>query len=100
MPSKDEMETSFLIDGLDESVVDVYSCSNRWVGRIKKVADALGIEYTVPHEGAIRVTLPVRCLLFRVPPPKRELTEEQREVLRVRFKKNVLNTTELEEDNE
>ncbi len=78
-----EQETTFLIDGLDSKFVDCYSCSVVYVRRLAKIATDLGIEYTVPFEGAIRVRLPITCLLLR---PPRKVSEEFRAAARERAK--------------
>ena len=80
---REEAETTFLIDGVDNEFVDCYSCSTVYVRRLKKIADKLGIAYTTPFEGGIRVKLPAACLLLREP---RKMSEEARAAASVRFK--------------
>ena len=80
---RDEQETTFLIDSIDNEFVDCYSCSAVYVRKLQKIADKLGIAYTTPFEGGIRVKLPVACLLLREP---RKMSEEARAAASVRFK--------------
>lgn len=80
---KDEMETTFLIDGIDSEFVDCYSCSAVYVRKLKKIAEKLGIAYTTPFEGGIRVRLPIACILLRHP---KKMSEEARAAASLRFK--------------
>lgn len=96
----DEQETSFLIDRINPDFVECYSCDAYYVRRLKKIAESLGVEYTIPYEGAIRVTLPVECVLLREPPKKREMTDEQRDAARSRFQKMWEERRGQQDDNE
>ena len=80
---KDEVETTFLIDGIDSEFVDCYSCSGVYVRKLKKIAEKLGIAYTTPFEGGIRVRLPIACLSLRHP---RKMSAEARAAASLRFK--------------
>ena len=81
--ARDEAETTFLIDGIDNEFVDCYSCSTVYVRKLRKIADKLGIAYTTPFEGGIRVKLPIACLLLRQP---KKMSAEARAAASVRFK--------------
>ena len=81
--AREDSETTFLIDGVDNEFVDCYSCSIVYVRKLREIADGLGVTYETPYPGAIRVRLPIACLLIRSP---RKITPEFREKARERGK--------------
>ncbi len=84
---REDQESSFLIDGEDNDYVQCYSCSPVYVRKLIAIAEAAGVEYSIPYPGSIRVNLPIECLLIRPPRKKREVSEEFRKAARERFNK-------------
>ncbi|HYV52076.1 MAG TPA: hypothetical protein VE971_02170 [Candidatus Eisenbacteria bacterium] len=82
--AEQEFQVSFCAD---EDTICFTSSYPKYSNKLKKIAEALGVEVTYLRGGdTIRVYLPPECLLLREPPKKRELTEEQREQARERMR--------------
>lgn len=88
--SREERESILTFTEAGDTI-EVSTASPVFARKLEKLCAAWGvpIDYRSPWD--VRAVLPVKCLSLRLPRAQREISDEERARLRVRFAENVTN---------